>query len=94
MKAQLLAKMKNWEAEVLERKCDILQPVIVGVSWWSPDTELDQLNKKLQDFQVILIIEILHSLTGIVTIVFRWCRKNAVTYLNKCIRTSMKVTHE
>jgi len=54
MKDQLLAKMRNFEAEVLSRKCDILQPVAIGVSWWSADTELDLPDKKLQDFQVIL----------------------------------------
>ena len=53
MKDQLLAKMKNWEAEVLGRKCDILQPIVIGVNWWSPDAELDPLNRKLNDFQVI-----------------------------------------
>jgi len=62
MKDRLLAKMRNFEAEVLGRKCDILQPVVIGVSWWSPDTELDPLNKKLQDFQVILALGILQLL--------------------------------
>jgi len=53
MKDQLMAKMKNWEVEVLGRKCDVLQPVVIGISWWSPDTELDDsLDRKLQDFQV------------------------------------------
>ena len=66
MKAQLLAKMKHWEAEVLERKCHVLQPVVIGVTWCSPDTELDPLNNKLQDFQVILVTEILQLVIGIV----------------------------
>jgi len=66
MKAQLLAKMKHWEAEVLERKCHVLRPVVIGVTWWSPDTELDPLNNKLQDFQVILVTEILQLVIGIV----------------------------
>lgn len=66
MKAQLLAKMKTWEAEVLGRKCDVLQPVVIGVTWWSPDTEPDPPNNKLQDFQVILVIEMLQLLIGIV----------------------------
>lgn len=58
MKDQLMAKMKNWESEVLGRKCDILQPVIIGVSWWSPDSEeLGPLDRKLQDFQVISMTE-------------------------------------
>lgn len=63
MKDQLLAKMKNWEAEVLGRKCDVLHPVVIGVSWWSPDAELDLLERKLQDFQVILVTERLLLLT-------------------------------
>jgi len=54
MKDQLLAKMKNWETEVVGRKCDILQPVVIGVSWWSQDRELDLFDRKLQEFQVIL----------------------------------------
>jgi len=57
IKDQLMAKMKNWEVEVLERKCDILQPVVIGISWWSPCTELDPLERKLQDFQVIFVSE-------------------------------------
>jgi len=53
MKDQLLAKMKKWETEVMGRRCDVLQPIVIGVTWWDADTELDPLNKKLQDFQVI-----------------------------------------
>jgi len=52
MKDQLLAKMKNFEAEVLGRKCDILQPIVIGISWWNPNTELNLPDRKLQDFQV------------------------------------------
>ena len=66
MKAQLLAKMKNWEAEVLGRKCDVLQPVVIGVTWWSSDTELDPLSNKLQEFQVVLGTKILQLLLVIV----------------------------
>jgi len=56
MKDRLLAKMKNFEAEVLGRKCDVLQPVVIGVSWWSPDAQLDPIDRKLQDFHVILTV--------------------------------------
>jgi len=60
MKDQLLAKMKNWEAEMLGRKCDVLQPVVIGISWWSPGAVPDPLERKLQEFQVIFTTKLCH----------------------------------
>jgi hypothetical protein len=53
LKARQLAKARNWEAELRCKKSEILQPVVIGVCWWTTDSlTSDPLYSKLREFQV------------------------------------------
>ncbi len=53
LKAIQLAKARNWEAEMHSKKLEVLQPIIIGICWWTPDvTAPDPIYNKLKEFKV------------------------------------------
>lgn len=53
MKAIQLAKARNWDTEMHCKKLEILQPVVIGICWWTPDiTAPDPVYNKLREFKV------------------------------------------